>query len=227
VGKLVQMLKEAAQYDRTLIVYLSDNGVAFPGAKTTLYDPGTRLPLIVRLPGHQRPGSVQEAMVTWADLAPTLLEVAGAPVPAGEFDGRSFRTGLDGAPLAGWNETYASHTSHEITMYYPMRSVRTRRHKLIHNIAHGLQYPFALDLIQSPTWISVQKSGAANYGRRPITQFLRRPEFELYDLERDPLEVFNLADDPAHQALKRGLIDKLKAFQEATKDPWKSKWIYE
>lgn len=227
VGRLVQLLKETGQYERTLIVYISDNGVAFPGAKTTLYDPGTRLPCIVRAPGRQRPGSVQEAMVTWSDLTPTLLEVAGAPVPAGAFDGRSFRGGLDGAPLAGWDEVYGSHTSHEITMYYPMRSVRTRRHKLIHNLASGLQFPFALDLIQSPTWISVQQSGATIYGRRPIAQFLRRPEYELYDLETDPAEVTNLADAPEQQAVKRALVEKLKAFQAATKDPWIHKWTYE
>lgn len=227
VGRLVQMLKETGQYERTLIVYLSDNGVAFPGAKTTLYDPGTRLPLIVRAPGRQRPGSVQAAMVSWADLTPTLLDAAGAPVPAGEFDGRSFRAGLDGAALAGWDEVYGSHTSHEITMYYPMRSVRTRRYKLIHNVAPGLQYPFALDLIQSPTWIGVRKAGAAVFGRRPIAQFLHRPEFELYDLSTDPDEVVNLAAEPGEQAVKRELVEKLKVFQAATKDPWIHKWTYE
>jgi len=223
----VQLLKETGHYERTLIVYLSDNGVAFPGAKTTLYDPGTRLPLIVRTPGPRRPGAVQSAMVTWADLTPTLLDVAGAPVPAEEFDGRSFRAGLGGEAIAGWDETYASHTSHEITMYYPMRSVRTRRHKLIYNVAHGLVYPFALDLIQSPTWISVQKSGAALYGRRPIAQFLRRPEIELYDLSLDPDEVTNRAEAPEYQTVKRELLAKLKRFQAATKDPWIHKWSYQ
>ena len=227
VGRLLQLLQEAGQYERTLIVYLSDNGVAFPGAKTTLDDPGTRLPCLVRAPGRQRPGGVQSAMVTWADLAPTLLEVAGVPVPAEEFDGRSFRAGLDGAPLAGWDEVYGSHTSHEITMYYPMRSVRTRRYKLIHNLASGLPYPFALDLLQSPTWVGVQQSGATMYAHRPIAQFLRRPEFELYDLAADPHEVVNLADQAGQQAVKRELIEKLKAFQAATKDPWNHKWVYE
>jgi N-sulfoglucosamine sulfohydrolase len=227
VGRLVQLLKETGHYERTLIVYLSDNGVAFPGAKTTLYDPGTRLPLIVRAPGRQRPGSVQHAMVTWADLTPTLLDVAGAAGVAADFDGRSFRAGLDGAPLAGWDEVYGSHSSHEITMYYPMRSVRTRQYKLIHNVAAGLKFPFALDLIQSPTWISVQKSGATVYGRRPIAQFVQRPEFELYDLAADPDEVVNLAAAPEIQAVKRELVERLRRFQAATKDPWIHKWTYE
>lgn len=227
IGRLVRILKDTGQYERTLIVYISDNGAAFPGAKTTLYDPGMRLPCIVRAPNRQYPGTVQSAMIAWTDLTPTLLEVAGA-TPAGvTFHGRSFAAGLDGKTLTGRDEIYASHSLHEVTMYYPMRVVRTRRHKLIHNIAHELRYPFALDLIQSPTWISVQHSGGERYGPRLIKDFLLRPAFELYDLETDPDEVKNLADDPAHAKLKSELIEKLKAFQTATQDPWVHKWSYE
>lgn len=227
VARLLQILKDTGQYERTLIVYLSDNGPAFPGAKTTLYDAGTRLPLIVRAPGRRQPGSVQSAMVSWADLTPTLLDVAGALPAKPAFHGRSFAAGLDGAALADRDEVYASHTLHEVTMYYPMRVVRTRRYKLIHNLAHGLTYPFALDLIQSPTWIGVQRSGSERYGPRLIRDFLHRPAFELYDLEADPDEAKNLAGSPAHAALKAELIAKLKAFQTITQDPWIHKWTYE
>lgn len=227
VGRLMRILRETGRLENTLIVYLSDNGIAFPGAKTTLYEPGIRLPLIVRAPGRTRPGAVQPAMVTWADITPTLLDAAGAPVAAGECDGRSFRAGLDGAPLTGWDEVYASHTLHEITMYYPMRAVRTRRHKLIWNIAHGLAFPFALDLAQSPTWVGHRRAGGAIFGRRSVEAFLRRPALELYDLERDPHETVNLADDPAHAELRKELVGRLQAFQAATRDPWLHKWTRE
>lgn len=227
VGRLIQGLKAAGKYDSTLILYLSDNGAAFPGSKTTLYEPGMRLPLLVRAPGRKNPGAVQSAMVTWADLTPTLLEVAGVALEPKACDGRSFRAGLDGGELRGWDEVYASHTLHEITMYYPMRVVRTRRHKLIHNVAHALPFPFALDLIQSPTWRSAVVAGGTRFGARTIDAYLHRPAFELYDLEKDPDEVVNLADDPAQQALKAELVAKLKAFQAATNDPWTRKWTYE
>ncbi len=227
IGRLIALLKAAGKYESTLIVYLSDNGAAFPGAKTTLYEPGIRLPLLVRAPGRTRPGAVQEAMVTWADITPTLLDVAGVPAAAGECDGRSFRAGLDGAALPGWDEVYASHTLHEVTMYYPMRAVRTRRHKLIVNLAHELTYPSALDLIKSPTWISATEQGNGMLGRRPVGLFLHRPKLELYDLEEDPDEVRNLAEEPARQTLKAELLAKVKAFQAATKDPWVRKWTYE
>jgi len=226
VGHLIALLKAAGHYDNTLILYLSDNGAAFPGAKTTLYDPGMRQPLIVRSPGRRNPGAVQSAMVSWADLTPTLLDVAGVATHRTPFDGRSFRAALDGAPVSGWDTVFASHTFHEVTLYYPMRVVRTRRHKLIVNLASELPYPFALDLIKSPTWISATLPGATHYGRRTIEKFLHRPRLELYDLARDPDEITNLADSPAHAALQADLLAKLKAFQTASHDPWFHLWTY-
>ena len=226
VGRLIALLKSTGQYENTLILYLSDNGAAFPGAKTTLYDPGMRLPLIVRAPGRKNPGAVQSALVSWADLTPTLLDVAGVTTDRAQFDGRSFRAALDGTAVSGWDTVFASHTLHEVTMYYPMRVVRTRQHKLIVNLASELPYPFALDLIKSPTWISATASGGKLYGRRTIEKFLHRPRFELYDLDRDPDEVTNLADSPAHAALQADLLSRLKEFQTATKDPWFHYWSY-
>lgn len=227
VGRLLAILKAAGKYDSTLIIYISDNGMAFPGAKTTLYEAGMRLPCIVRAPGQSHPGAVQPAMVTWADLTPTILDAAGVRSEAGAFDGRSFRAGLEGAALPGWDEVFASHTLHEITMYYPMRVVRTRRYKLIVNLAHELTFPFALDLAKSPTWLSATQSAGKRLGQRPIEQFLHRPKFELYDLENDPEEVANLADDPRQQILKAELLAKLQAFQVRTRDPWFRKWAFE
>lgn len=227
IGRLLEILEGAGKSENTLVVYISDNGPAFAGAKTTLYEPGIRLPCIIRTPGRRNPGAVQDAMVTWADLTPTILEVAGALPEGHSFDGRSFFAGLEGERLSGWNLVFGSHTFHEVTMYYPMRMVRTRRYKLIHNLAHDLTFPSANDLIHSPTWISAIEEGGSIYGRRAIDAYLHRPKFELYDLEEDPHEVNNLAENPAWSSVMSGLIEKLKGFQETTKDPWIRKWSYE
>ena len=124
----------------------------------------------------------------------------------------------------GWDEVYCSHTFHEVTMYYPMRSVRTRKHKLIWNIAHGLGFPFASDLWKSKTWQGVLERKLEQYGKRSVDAYHHRPAFELYDLETDAHEVVNLASVPEHAALLTELQDKLKTFQENTKDPWVLKW---
>ncbi len=230
IGRLIGILKKSGKYDNTLIIYISDNGIAFPGAKTTGYDPGLHLPCIIRIPNHTRPGSTQDAMISWADLTPTILDYINAlPADAAaRFDGRSFRAALDGAPVTGFDEVYASHIFHQIQMYYPMRVIRTRQYKLIHNIAWPLTFPSARDLIQSPTWIdAIKVSNGSHFGKRTVEAYLHRPQFELYDIQRDPDELHNLADDPAHAAIKTELIEKQKRFQQRTKDPLYQKWFWE
>jgi N-sulfoglucosamine sulfohydrolase len=227
VGHLMDILKQAGKYDNTIVIYISDNGIAFPGAKTTLYEPGMNLPCIVRVPWQKQKGIASDALVNYADLAPTLLDFAGAAPRDYQFHGRSFKPVLERKHAGGWDTTYASHTFHEITMYYPMRVVRERRYKLIWNIAHGLEYPFASDLWESATWQGNLERGNKTYGKRTIDAYLHRPKFELYDLENDPHEVVNLANDPTHQAKLDELRAKLKAFQKRTKDPWILKWEYE
>jgi len=226
VGKLLSVLKDAGKDDNTVVIYISDNGVAFPGAKTTLYEPGMHLPFIVRDPRLNKKGVTCDALINYADLAPTILDFAGV-ADVGQMQGRSFKSILGAEHPEGWDETYASHTFHEITMYYPMRVVRGRRYKLIWNIAHGLDYPFASDLWAASTWQATIKRGEKYYGKRTVDAYIHRPKFELYDLETDPHEINNLADDPAHAEILAEYKTKLKAFQKRTKDPWIVKWEYE
>jgi N-sulfoglucosamine sulfohydrolase len=227
LGRLRAMLAEAGKTDNTIIVYISDNGMAFPGAKTTVYEPGIKLPCIVMDPRANAENAVNDAMITWADLTPTLLDLAGVESEANAFHGRSFRSLLDGAATTGWNEIYASHNFHEITMYYPMRVVREGDTKLIWNIAFGLPYPFASDLWAASTWQSIHRAGGEYFGNRRVADYLNRAQFELYDLAQDPAELHNLAYDPDHAATLLRLQEKLKAFQIKTRDPWQIMWANE
>jgi N-sulfoglucosamine sulfohydrolase len=248
LGVLLDALEETGHADDTLILFISDNGPPFPGAKTNLYQPGMNLPLIVRLPGQKHRGLTNDARVSWADLVPTILEFCGvSPQPAPpirttenvgerttqgprrpvEFHGRSFLSIIKDEHPEGWDESYASHTFHEITMYYPMRSIQSGRFKYIFNIAHQLPYPFASDLYASPTWQAVLDRDIEVYGKRPVYAYLQRDRHELYDLEADPDELHNLAGDPEHRETLAGLQEKLKAWQKRTGDPWLLKWEYE
>ncbi len=259
VGALTQALKETGHWDDTLVILLSDNGPPFPGAKTNLYDPGARLPLIVRDPTRSRvtgvsPVQTTDALVAWVDITPTILDWCdvkplGLPIVTQEnglpastarkpnktllqplkFHGRSFLKALadEHAAKNGFDEIFGSHTFHEITMYYPMRSVISGRHKLIFNIANPLPYPFASDLYASPTWQMALQTKLTLYGKRSTSAYLHRPRYELYDLEADPDELHNLADDSQHAQRFAELQDKLKVWQQQTRDPWESKWEYE
>ncbi|MEM0965855.1 MAG: sulfatase [Verrucomicrobiota bacterium] len=224
-GKLLAILEASGKADNTVIFYLSDNGVAFPGAKTTVYEPGIRLPFIVKDPRGDRQGEVSEAMITWADLTPTNLDFAGVEFDPASFHGRSFLPILEGKePDESRDEMYASHNFHELTMYYPMRVVRSGDYKLIWNLAHGLPYPFASDLWAASTWQEVHRKGKEYFGNRKVEDYLYRPEFELYDLADDPDELVNLATDPAYSTKLDELKNKLKDFQKETRDPWLILW---
>jgi len=228
IGRLLQILQDEGVYDDTVILYISDNGPAFHGAKTTLYEPGMNLPLVVKYPLCPRNNATCDGLVTWADITPTILDLAGALEDPGRFHGASFVEIMGKESPADWRqEVYAAHTFHEITNYYPMRVVRTHRYKLIWNIAHGLTYSSASDLWESATWQGTLRSGSGRYGARTLEAYLHRPRFELYDLKEDPLERVNLAFDQEHAGLVEEFCARIRAFQEKTRDPWLHKWEYE
>lgn len=259
LARLVEILRTAGLYEKTLIVFTSDHGMAFAGAKTTVYEPGLHVPLVVRNPYAPRRGLATESLVSHADIAPSLLDFAEAldseklrprhwieprdywadkPYAALEnhgparglsaYHGRSWLPVLADPAYEVHEALYASHTFHEIQMYYPMRAVRDRQWKLIWNIAHQLPYPFASDLWAASSWQAQHRlSLDAPYGRKTVGEYIRRPQFELYHVAEDPEESRNLAADPAHAETLRLYQQKLRAFQEASGDPWVTKWNYE
>lgn len=232
LGRLVQVLKDLGTYNNTIIIFTSDHGMAFPGAKTTLYEPGMRVPMIVHDPRVEKRGITNSAMLSHVDLTPTILEMAQSLEPGKhdpkDFHGRSWAKLTGVTEADGWDSVFASHTFHEIQMYYPMKVVHGRKYKLIWNLAYPLPYPFASDLWAAPTWKKQFEQGPDTmYGKRTVDRYIHRPQFELFDLEADPDETVNLADKPEHVGLLQTMKDELKAFQARTKDPWIMKWDYE
>ena len=223
-GRLMDILKESGKAENTVIIYISDNGIAFPGAKTTTYDPGIKLPCIIKAPGQKGKGVVKDEMISWVDLTPTIMDYAGIHPEKMYFHGRSFKPVIEGKDTKGWDEIYCSHIFHEVTMYYPMRVIRTRNYKLIWNIAWRLEYPFATDLWAASTWQGVYRRGDEFYGKREVEHYLFRPEFELYDIQNDPDEINNLAEKPEYSSVLDSLINQVKQFQIDTKDPWIITW---
>ncbi|MEQ9409077.1 MAG: sulfatase [Fuerstiella sp.] len=258
VGRLVRILKEAGLYDKTLIVFTSDHGMAFAGGKTTVYEGGLKVPFVVRNPYETRRGVVSQAMISHIDITPSLLDFAGGLDAktngpknwidpndywrdrdyakkenrgAGRFrsyHGKSWIPIL-GDPEAAHRDTiFASHTFHEIQMYYPMRVVRDRRYKLIWNIAHQLPYPFASDLWAASSWQAQFRSSMdAPYGTKTVGEYINRPKFELYDIAKDPHESRNLALEREYNDVLVEYQQQLKQFQKQMDDPWIMKWNYE
>lgn len=261
VAKVVETLKRSNLYDKTLIVFTSDHGMAFAGSKTTVYDPGLRVPMIVRDPYQAKRGFQSDSLISHTDITPTLLDYAGgldrqknrpnkfADVEAStttntspntptenrnggkafdQYHGRSWLKSLADPDQDHWDTIFASHTFHEIQMYYPMRVVRDRKYKLIWNIAHPLPFPFASDLWSAASWQAQFRQGIqARYGLKTVGQYIQRPKFELYDIVDDPHESKNLAERPEFSGVLLEYQNKLKSLQESMADPWILKWDYE
>ena len=221
VGMLLDSLRQTGHDDDTLVIYLSDNGRAFPGAKTTLYDEGIHLPLIIWSPKQQKHGVRNDAMVSWIDILPTILDWTGVPAPpTQQLPGRSILPILEQSAPPGWDRVFASHGFHEIQQYYPMRALRTREYKYIANLAAPLEFPIAGDIASSPTWRAIVARPSVGLGARSVQAFLHRPPEELYDVRKDPAEVRNLASDPAHRAVLERMRAELNKFRTDTHDPW-------
>lgn len=259
VGRLVEILKEAGVYDKTMIVFTSDHGMAFSGGKTTVYEGGLKVPFVVRNPYEDKRGIVSEALISHIDITPSLLDFAGGldkktngpkdPLnadaywkerganlkenrgPRGglkSYHGKSWINVLGNAEGEHWETIFASHTFHEIQMYYPMRVVRDKKYKLIWNIAHPLPYPFASDLWAASSFQAQFRKGMdAPYGRKTVGQYIHRPQFELYDVSKDPDEAQNLAFSTEYADVLKQYQAKLKQFQKEMHDPWIMKWDYE
>jgi len=172
-------------------------------------------------------------MVSLLDVMPTILDWFGLPVKRcdlpslrhGCLPGRSVMPVLQSepGPASGLDEVYASQSLHEITMYYPMRAVRTRRYRLIHNMAYRMPFPIDQDFYASP---SFQDLLNRTHDHRALDWFTDlhhyyyRPAWELYDIVADPHELHNLAYKSTMSDVMQTLQQQLLAWQNATADPW-------
>lgn len=209
----------------TFVLFSSDHGAQWPFGKWNLYDTGTRVPMIVRWRGQVKPGTRTSAMVSWVDILPTLVDVAGGK-PVADIDGKSFAGALRTTRVrfAGRSEIYTTHNNDGSINVYPMRSVRTDRWKYIHNLHPEYTYTTHIDLWAKrldsggyfPSWRRAAENDPA--AKDIVDRYYHRPAEELYDLAADPQEQHNLAADPRYAATLKTLRGKLAAWRAGQKD---------
>jgi N-sulfoglucosamine sulfohydrolase len=218
-GEALAMLQRTGKAGSTLVMFFSDHGNSYPGAYSQ-YEPGVHIPMIVVNPEAKKRGVVTDAMVTLADITPTILDWTGVKGPPYPLHGRSFLGILEQETSRGWDSVVLSHVMHEVTMYYPMRTLRERRYKLIWNLHHRMPFPNALEVMHRSPWLETLRRGDQFIGKRTVEKYLWHDEVELYDLQTDPDEVVNLAYDPQHADLRRALSEKLLQRLRETDDYW-------
>ncbi len=250
LGVILAELDAAGELDNTLVILSGDNGIpGIPRGKTNCYDLSARAPMLVRWPKGIPASRCVEDFVSVMDIGPTLLELAGVPVPA-EMDGRSFLPQLN-SRSSGWIDPQRDsvvlgrelhfHTARDGNLPYPMRAIRTKDHLYIRNFKpdrwpggapYNLDDPAATrdyerlgdapyrDLDAGLTKSWLLENRSDPAAGAAIDLTLgKRPEEELYDIHADPHSLHNLARDPASSAIKAALSDKLRTIQEKTNDP--------
>ena len=247
IATLVAELEARGQLERTLVIVSGDHGMpGVPRGKCNVYDHGAAVPLVARVPGGTGGRSVDD-FVSLADLCPTFLDIAGAPVPAG-LAGRSLlplltsrEGGLldptrDAVIIGRERHVAAARTGH---LPYPVRAIRTRDHLLVRNFApdrfpmgmppEGAVDPAAVaaetyavyaDMDAGPTKAFVV-AHALDPQWRAVHDlaFAKRPAIELYDLRTDPWQVTNVAGRPEHATVEAALTKRLLDALTAAGDP--------
>lgn len=209
-GRVVATLKRRGLYDDAVIVFTSDHGPPFgQRGKGACYEAGLRVPLLAKLPGTA-PGTVIEPPVSVIDLFPTVARAAGVKAPAA-------RPGVplqEVRPDGPWphDAIYGEFTYHVHEMLKPIRPIRSGRWKLICNPLSS-HYAELLD-----DWQLTDPRRDVSWPQANYRAYAQRPTYELYDLEADPYEFHNLADDPAPAEPQARLLRQLQRWQRETGD---------
>ncbi len=220
VGQLLKLLDKHDLAENTLVIVVSEQGNSMPFAKWTCYDNGLQSAMIVRWPGKVKAGTVSDAMVEYVDVTPTFVDAAGGS-PADQLDGRSFVSVLTGQATEHKEFVFGEMTTRGIingNECYPIRSVRSRSHKLILNLQHDQKFTNAC--IRSPEFVSMVEAARSGdqHAAAMVDRYQNRPAVEFYDVVKDPLEMNNLAEDPKHADRIARLRRQLDAWMQSQGD---------
>lgn len=220
VGEILRALEDAGFADSTLVMFLSDHGMPLPFAKTNCYLHSTRTPWIVRWPGRVKPGEVDtEHFISGIDFMPTILETLKLKMPDG-MDGCSFLPVMRGEEQAGRDRVFTVFNQTAAKRDYPMRCLQNRRFGYIYNSWSDGKKVFFNESQSGLTFKAMQAAAKKDEQiAARVRLFRHRVPEELYDFERDPDALVNLADDPAHAKTLRQMRRELAEVMAKTNDP--------
>jgi arylsulfatase A-like enzyme len=222
VGRLLKELDENGLADNTIVFYYGDNGGILARSKRYVYESGTRIPFVIRIPEKYKnfypasmPGEKVDRIISFADLAPTLMSIAGTPIP-GYMQGHAF---LGEKKVK--DPEYAFMTRGRMDERYDQsRAVRDQKYRYIRNYMpfriYGQQSDYLFNAASVRSWEKAYKEGKCNAVQSIFWN--TKPVEELYDMENDPWEVNNLAYDPTYKNIVARMRNALSEWMKEIKD---------
>lgn len=208
--------------DNFIFIYSSDHGAQWPFGKWNLYDEGIRTPLLISWKGKVKAGSKSDAMVSWIDIFPTLLDITNSKSPE-NLNGKSFSKVLLGKSNEFRKQIYTTHSGDINMNVYPIRSVRDRRYHYILNLHPEYLFTSHSDLLKKPNagdyWYSWYEQAKKDSDALAIVEkYHLRPAQELYDVVKDPLEQHNLATNTEYRSVLNSMDKDLHTWMKAQGD---------
>ncbi|QDV40510.1 Arylsulfatase [Stieleria neptunia] len=219
IGMLESVLQQTGNWDNTLIVFLGDHGPPFTRGKTSCYESGLRVPFLVRWPGVSQPHA-SDRLVSSVDIYPTIMDAAGIELPS-PMHGRSLRGVLktQNEP-SDWRSTLVGEFHfHGATPFFPRRAITDGRYKLIHNL-RASETTASESVDGDRAYAEAQTLPEDHPAREAMQRLKHPPEWELYDLETDPVEFQIRAGDAELANIQSRLQLALQQWQEQTEDPF-------
>ena len=218
-GKVMQALKESGEADNTLVLFITDNGIAVPFAKCNTWFHSSRSPLLVRWPGVVKSGTRDDThFVSVVDFFPTFLEATGVKGPSG-LDGRSFLQLLSGQSQEGRDHVFTQIDSKAGNAAVPMRCVQNANYGYIYNPFSDGKYWYRNNNegLTMAAMIKAAQTDPAIKAR--VDLFRYRVSEEFYDLKSDPNCLHNLLNDASYVEPIKTLQNMLVAQMKRTNDP--------
>ncbi len=227
VGEVLRALRETGLEENTVVMFNTDNGMAFPFAKTNCYLASTATPWIVRWPGRVKAGALDTThFISSIDFTPTVLDLCGAPPIAG-VDGRSFVPLLYGKPQEGRDSVYTVFHRTSGNNDYPMRSIVNAKYGYIYNGWSDGKTVFKNESQSGLTFAAMRKAAETDAKIAERVQFFlyRVPE-ELYDYEKDPCALQNRIADPALAPvladMRKAMLERMTALGDPLTDQFRA-----
>jgi uncharacterized sulfatase len=227
VGEILAALKQSGKADDTLVLFTSEQGAQFPGCKWTNWDNGLHTAVIARWPGHVPAAVRTDAIVQYADVAPTLVELAGGDPDDFAYDGTSFQASLRDPAIPHRKYAYGIHNNVPEGPAYPIRTITNGEYRYIRNLTPDQIYIekhlmglSGEGLLNNPYWGTwVFESQQNPWTERLVKRYIKRPAEEFYHTESDPFELTSLAGDDAYAAIKDELSAELDRWMADQGDP--------